>query len=235
MQISDFYIRQVAFEVRFEPAYRLWDVSGVLFEQMNRIWPNTGDGKIEPSHLQLKSDTVDLNLTLRSCSVRIAKPKSVVQFADQIAATLETLFLHLDVKSLGRVGTRTIFAKSYPTAQAAIAATVALGLVRPPPAPIFNHKIGLAEAQARMVWRDDSMQTQVLVKAESQAFEVSGFDEFKDVPRKSESHLLILDIDRGTIGDVERSRFRASDWLHGVQHLLNRDINRLLSPNDRQE
>lgn len=234
MQLSDFHIRQVAFEVKFDPMYRLWDVSGALFQQLSRIWPHTSEGKIDPNHLQLMSDTINVIFGLRTCSIRIARPKSVIQFADQIAQSLDALFLVLEIETLRRVGTRTIYAKSYPTPEAAREAAVELGFIRAPSSPIFNHKSGLAEAESRMVWRDAAMQTQVVMKTEHQSFEVSGFTEFDNVPRKSESHALILDVDRGTLADVERSKFRVRDWLQGVQHVLNRDINRLLAPSEAQ-
>ena len=39
---------------------------------------------------------------------------------------------------------------------------------------------------------------------------------------------VVLDIDRATQGLVDVNKFRVTEWLSGVRHLISRDVSKLL-------
>lgn len=230
MEISDFKIRQVVFEIRYDDAYILWDRAGSIAEEITKLWPGAKITEGAPNKQSLKSDDATIVTGIRSSHVAVVGPNSILQFAAQIEETVNVWVRSLNLTKFSRVGTRIMYARAYDSIESASKAIVNLGLVRTPAAPIFNHKNELHQTDIRLLWQDDVSQTQVIIKPEHYDLEIPGLPDNPAEKQTKTADVMLLDIDRATRGTVELSKFRVSDWLEGVRHLVSRDANRILRP-----
>lgn len=229
MELNDFKIRQVIFEIRYNSAYILWDRAGVLARELSLLWPGLELLEGEPNQQVFNCGNARISTKIDNAHIAITAPRSITQYAEQIEESVKLWTDLLELEKYTRVGTRTIFAKTFESADAVNAAAVSLRLLRSPNPPFFNHKSPYSSYQLKMYWDDEDSQTQISIRPEHQVMEISGFfvadDEVKET-RTSDA--LILDIDRAAKGEIDISKFRTSEWLEGVRHLINRDINRFL-------
>lgn len=228
MELSDFKIRQVVLEVRYDDAFALWDCAGRVHQELSRLWPGTTLQKVAPNEQLLRSDRVEILTGIKTSRVALLFPASILAAIDPMAETVNLWVTSLNIAKFNRVGTRVIFARSFSSEDAANKAVVDLGLVRYPTAPIFNHKGRPYENEVRIRWQDTVSQTQVLIKSEHQEIEMTIPSEGGEETQKKKLDFMLLDVDRATKGTIQLSKFRTRDWLEGVQHVISRDAPRIL-------
>jgi hypothetical protein len=229
MDIAEFSLRQLIFEIRYDDAYILWDRAGDIHRRIARLWPGSQLVEGTPNQQSLQSDVASIVTGFKTAHIAARKPTSILQFSDQFSETLAIWVDALELTRFTRVGTRVVYRKSFPSVETANQAMVGLGLIRVPQSPIFNHKSGLYAADLRLVWQDEASQTQVVLRAERQEMEVKGLFDDSGMNEKKTADSVVVDLDRATIGIVELTKFRMADWLKGIQHLMSRDLNRVLN------
>ena len=228
MELSDFKIRQVILEVRYDEAFALWDCAGRVHQELTRLWPGTTLQKAAPNEQVLRSERVEILTGIKTSRVALLSPTSILAAIDPMAETVNLWVTSLNITKFNRVGTRVIFARSFSSEDAANKAVVDLGLIRYPTAPIFNHRGKPYENEVRIRWQDSASQTQVMIKSEHQEIEMTVPTEGGEETQKRQLDFMLLDIDRATKGSIPLSKFRARDWLEGVQHIISRDSPRFL-------
>lgn len=228
MKLSDFKIRQLIFEVRYADSYLLWDCAGRLHSEIARIWPGTSIQEASPNQQALQGDNVSIVTTIANSRIVLAHPTSIAQYSEQISQTVKVWLKYLEVSEFTRIGTRVIYDRPYNSEDASNQAVVDLGLVNYPQAPFFNHKDKPYSVDIRLLWRDDVSQTQIIVRAERHRLEIGGANQFSMEKEVRISDHVVLDIDRATQGLVDVNKFRVTEWLSGVRHLISRDVSKLL-------
>jgi hypothetical protein len=228
MELKDFKIRQLIFEIRYENAYQLWDCAGVTTQELIEIWPGSTLNDGQPNQQSIKSDKTSLTTGINTSQIVINYPKTIIEYSNQIEETLKVWVKHLKITNFTRVGTRVIYSKNFSDTKLADKAIVDMGLIKYPNLPFFNFTTLPSVSDLRLYWEEENSQTQILLKSEHQQIEVSGFDEQEERQINSK-HYAILDIDRATKGTIELSKFKAHEWLDGVKHIISRDIDKFLN------
>lgn len=228
MELSDLKIRQVVFEIRYDEAFSLWDRAGAINRELVKIWPGIRLSEApEPNQVSLKNKDVSIRTGLKTSYVALQQPNNITQNSEQIEATLRLWVKELELSEFSRVGTRVIFTKFYESPASANNAAMSMGLVTYPAPPFFNHKNLPMSAEVSLVWEDGSSQTRIAIKTEHQQLEVDGLPDVQNENIKQTADLLVVDIDRATVGKVGIAKFRATDWIDGVRHLIARDMKRI--------
>lgn len=109
MELSDFKIRQVIFEIRYDDAYILWDRAGAVSSDLTRIWPNLKLAEGTPNQQSLRSDDASIQTGIASSNVVLIQPDNIVQFSEQIEETLRIWVASLEINKFSRIGTRVIY------------------------------------------------------------------------------------------------------------------------------
>ena len=206
----------------------LWDRAGRIHEQLAVLWPNTTITEATANQQGLQSDQVQIVTGLGKSHTVLKNPVSITKANEQLAETLKIWNAELELRTYTRVGTRVIYRKIYPTEIEANEAVVGSGLVRFPELPIFNHKQASTSCNATLFWKDDSITTQVILKSEHKNLAIRDSD-FPDLEKPHDLYYVTLDVDRGTRAPVDMEQFRLEDWLKGVQHVIARDIDKVLN------
>jgi hypothetical protein len=231
MKIIEFTIRQVVFEIRFEEAYEVWDRAGQINREFSELWPKIQLSEAEPNKQILKSDEVQLHTGLRSCNIALLFPKTIAPNPANERRVSETFRVWrnaLGFSKLTRVGTRVIMAKSFSSGNDAEQAIMSLGLTKTPKPPIFNHDTDPAWVDVRLHWQDEATSTQVRVHPEHHETEIKDPAGDPAKREKRTTYSVVIDMDRATRGSTDTGKFDVVQWLKGVQHLVNRDLTRLI-------
>ena len=228
MELSNFKIRQLVFEVRYDDAFLLWDCAGRTNAELAKIWPGTRLDEASPNQQSIKSDKLSIVTGINSSRVVLICPTTIVQYSDQLAETIKLWIEFLGISEFTRIGTRVIYDREYDSEESVNSAIIDLGLVNYPAAPFFNHKEKPFASDIRLLWKDEVSQTQILIKAERHQLEIGGLPSNPLQKEVRISDHLLVDVDRSTHGLVEVAKFRVSEWMNGVRHLIARDLPKLL-------
>lgn len=231
MKFADFKMRQIVFEIRYEPAYVLWDRAGAIAKEIKRLFPSVELDEGKPNKQVFSDDLVTIGTGVDSAYIAVKQPKNALEFAEHIASITDVWITFLELRKLTRVGTRVMYVKEFETSEQCGNALVELGLVRFPAPPFFNHKGSPKQCDLRLYWEEDGFQTQLILKPERHELKVAAGLPDRSVERRLESYdVVLLDIDRATRGTVDLSKFYVVEWLKGINHLVFRDVDRLFNP-----
>lgn len=232
MILDSFKPFSLIFQIKYADAYLLWDRAGIVSQGICKIWPNLVLKEALPKQQVLTGEGVTVQTGLTSSTITLVGEKVFEQ--KNILNLKETVELWRDILELGdltRVSTRTQFIKKYSTLKEANVDLLALNLVRWPKDKVFDQPMESDRNGLEIAFRfEDSNAFAVLrLKAEELKVEVDLDGRFFDQTKieKSQMHILI-DFDRGLLGATSAAKFRADEWIKGYQHLLRRDIEKIL-------
>ncbi len=228
MDFSDFYLRRLIFEIRYDQAFVLWDRAGGIARRLTTLWPGLKLAEGVPNHQVLKGQNVDISTGLGASHCILFRPQSFIEHVEQMNKTLAIWVEELEIEKFARIGTRAIYSKDAKSEDEAGAMIAGLALLNIPQS-VLRHQTPAHAALVRLNWRDDAVTTQVLIQAEKQTMELDAAREVPGWDEKREVFRINFDVDRATRGDTERSKFRLSDWLEGVRQTIARDANKLLA------
>ncbi len=149
----------------------------------------------------------------------------------QIKETFEAWRDTLDLNILDRVSTRVTHSKEFVSLKEANADLLALNLARWPNTKVFDQPLESERNGLEIAFRfeDQSSFSVLRLKTEQLKAEPELDPEFFDESTITKTkNRLVIDFDRGLLGSVGGSKFRADEWIKGYQHILRRDIEKVL-------
>lgn len=232
MILDSFKLETVVTQLRYVNAFELWDKAGAISRRLSAIWSDLRLVEAKPQQQILRGNGVDIQTGLTQSTVTLSGPKSLEQ--GKVQQMKETFEIWRDMLSLGsvkRISTRATYSKEFPTMKEANAALFALNLARWPTTKVFDQPETAERNGIEMLYRfeDENSFSLLQLKAEQLKFEVDLDPEWVDEPeiRKKKSR-MVIDFDRGLLGAVNAEKFRMDDWIKGFQHVLRRDIEKVI-------
>lgn len=232
MILDSFKLETVVTQLRYVNAFELWDKAGAISRQLSAIWSDLRLVEVKPQQQILRGNGVDIQTGLTQSTVTLSGSKSLEQ--GKVQQMKETFEVWRDMLSLGsvkRISTRATYSKEFPTMKEANSALFALNLARWPTTKVFDQPETTERNGIEMLYRfeDENSFSLLQLKAEQLKFEVDLDPEWVDGPeiRKKKSR-MVIDFDRGLLGTVNAEKFRMDDWIKGFQHVLRRDIEKVI-------
>jgi hypothetical protein len=230
VQLTDFDLHQLVFEVRYDDAFEVWDCAGLVHRELVSVWPGVKLADTNPNQQILKSADVQIQTGIRTSHVLLFDPGSVLKREDQIADTFAVWRSSLDLRELKRVGTRAVFRKRFSTEEQAGIAFMSIGLVKLPQDGTFLHSgVSPSLGELRLQWKTEAVHTTLSFKSQQQQMELPAIPEFEKPSEKLTRDDLILDIDRATGKPMDVSQFDPREWLKSFQRLCSKDLPRVLA------
>jgi hypothetical protein len=230
LDISDFLLDTLSYELRFPQACILWDRAGKLADTIKADWPGLTLSEGTPARLTFKHEPTghDAVIELEKAFLIFVRPSrnlkeihaSANRFFD---AVLETL----DIEQLTRIGTRFVFTKEYGSVEAATRAIVDLGLVKTPVRRLFGNEPTPDLIDLGVRFQGDTTGVTIRMKSASAKVNFKPAQElalFGIEPVSKDRHVLSIDVDYYTVAKVSNTQFKASEFLQNALHLINRDI-----------
>ena len=122
MLSDDFKLSRLNFEVRFLPAYSLWDNAGALAQRIEGIRPGIQNVTAQPNLIEFRSTPVSLKCRTPIMNVggkKFAVMSDVEEFSKLAAELMALVTDVLGINQHQRVGARFVFVRSFETAEQA--------------------------------------------------------------------------------------------------------------------
>lgn len=231
MILDDFKQHALVIQINYASAFELWDNAGSLARELSAIWGPLSVNEANPQTQILQGEDVALSIGFdQSVLTMLRANANPARSSERIASTYEAWVEKLRLLTLQRVSARSTFHKEFDSLDGANAFVLNLGLARWPKSQVFNQDkhSGLNTLDVAFRFQDETAFSVVRVKAEKVTFQAKLDKEFVDEPINVERCRVIVDFDRGTLGETSAGKLRISEWLKGYHHLMRRDIPKVL-------
>lgn len=232
MILDSFKTHSATIQIFYADAFLIWDRAGEINRHISKIWPGVKITESVPQQVTLADEGVTIQTSINKSTIIISGEHALGQLkVRQICDTFEVWCKELEIDELSRVSTRVTYSKDFESLKNANAELLALNLVRWPDTMVFDQPLesdrnGL-EVQYR--FEDDSSFSVLRLKAEQLRYEVDlDPNLFNDPKIRKVINRMIIDFDRGLLGAVVAGKFRMDEWLKGYQHILRRDIEKVI-------
>lgn len=232
LQFTDFTLKRMTFEFRYDPAYLLWDRGGQIWAQAKQQWPDIICKTAQPNqtHFSIK-DKFELNIELEKSFIIAYRPdlNELVVHHDYF---LNLVRKSLEISSYNRLGGRFVFEKIFKNKNAACEAFLSSNMIKFPKGKHFGIDGKVAAPQCVFKWEDDNIGVRGSLQAASRKVEIDMPPEIEGIdPIKVENDLVLLDIDYYTKAPTNPGQFRVADWINQTFHLIKRDSHIFLGEN----
>jgi hypothetical protein len=226
MDLSHFDLRSVAFEVRYDQAYLLWDRAGALWQAVHRIAPTIKLTESVPAKISgFIERRFHVSVELEKVLIIVYPPPSTVE--DYIALCRDILAAAIDilgVKIYSRIGLRLIHHRRFRSSEEAADALLSTGIMKVPEGKHFGIE-GPPKLPHYAIRLDgDNLAVQVNLHTQERKLKIDvplGETALESVEK--DIFELIYDVDYFTIGTVDIGQFRASDWIPNALRVIRRD------------
>lgn len=231
MILNSFKLNTVIVQLQYADAFELWDNAGAIGRQLCAIWPGLKVVEGQPQNQTLKANGVTIRTGFSVSTITLSNLISLESKINQVQETFDVWRKMLALGEVKRVSTRGIHVKEFPSMKDANAELFSFNLVRWPTTKVFDQPLEAELNGVEMIYRfEDQNSFSVLrLKAERLEYEAELNADFFEEPaiHKSKNH-MVIDFDRGLLGTINADKFRMDDWLKGYQHVLRRDLEKVI-------
>lgn len=230
MLLDSFTAHSLTFQITYAECYEVWDHAGAVARKFASIWPELQIDRGVPNEQVMRGLGVTLQTGLTSSLVTLDKAKLDQGTMSQLSQTYEVWRTELRLEELTRVSCRVRYIKNFSEARSANNFVVQLGLVPWPAEKVFDQPTDgeLNGVEIAYRFEDEASFAVLRVGAEHIKLERKPHPEFESETIKQEKHRAFIDFDRGLLAGMEARTLRVDEWLKGYQHLLRRDLEKVI-------
>lgn len=232
MLLDTFKLHTLILQVTYANCYELWDKSGAVARRLWSVWPGIELDKATPNEQILRTPTTTIQTAFTMSTVTLLKPKLDGGTVAQLAQTFDVWRSELRLEKLARVSCRSRYVKDFATPHEANDFVIGMGLTPWPEGRIFDQPVGGKANSLDIAFRfeDEASFAVLRIGTEHLRFEVKVHPEIDNEPVNKEKHRAFVDFDRGLLAEIDAKGLRLDEWLKGYQHLLRRDLEKVLRP-----
>lgn len=232
MILGSFKLHTTIIQIQYADAFLIWDRAGTISRRLNKIWSDLKLAEGQPHQQTLRGRDVNIQTGLTKSTVTLTDENAFSQLkVRQISDTFEVWREALELDELNRVSTRVTYSKDFASLKDANTELFSLNLVRWPDTKVFDQPLESDRNGLDVQYRfEDNNSFSVLrLKAEQLTYEVDLDPTLFDEPEiRKIKNRMIIDFDRGLLGSINAGKFRMDEWLKGYQHVLRRDIEKVI-------
>lgn len=232
MILDSFTLYKVIFQIQYDDAYEIWDRAGAIARRLSEIWPELKVKEGQPQLQTLVGKDVEVQTGFSKSTVTISGTNALEhRRVQQLKETFEAWRDHLELATLKRISTRALYARHFDSIREANATVIGLGLVKWPDQKVFDQpqEADLNGIDVAYRFEDEQSFALLRIKAEQITYEVNLDPYFiEDSDIKNKKNRMLIDFDRGILGETKAEKIRVDEWIKGFLHVLNRDIEKVL-------
>ena len=230
LQIEDFELERIVFEVRFPSAFQLWDRAGALSDALAKVWEPLSLTTAQPGSIAFRRGR-DMNL-----AVELGRAVMVLFYpgsrpdVKQIDAFFEVVREHLQLTTLQRVGLRFLLFKKFETLTKAASAVLGVGILNVPKERVFGAEGEPTAAEAMIGFSGKGLGGTLRIGAQTRQVNIDlPLEVSPDIKETHEtSHGVSLDVDFFTPKEVQAAQMGLPEWIEQVMHVYRRDVPKFL-------
>ncbi len=231
MQLADLTLFHAAVEVRYPPAYLLWDRSGHLWSKLGLQFQGLRMLAAQPIETLFRLDSdVQFAARLENAALDAFKPnRTLTQFCEHAGRFFPLVVEMLEIAEFSRVGCRLMYTKEYPSVEEASAALLECGVLKWPEGKHFNHSGKPVRPEWAFRWADGETGVHIRLRVDERKYDfVPPLIWEGPLPDKKDHVALTYDVDWYTEAPVLVTQLLFEDWIHQCVHLTNRDSDAFL-------
>ena len=232
MLLDSYKPRTLIFQITYDEAFEIWDRAGAMARALCKIWPSLKLQEGQPHYQTFAGKGISVRTGLADSTVTL-KGENVFEVRNikSLEDTYSMWYEMLDLSVLKRASTRVLYTKDFDTIKAANAELLGMQLAEWPDTKVFDQPMDAESNGLEIAYRfeDKASFSLLRLKAEQIKAEVELDPELFDQPVLAKTkNRLVIDFDRGLLGSVDGGKFRVDEWVKGFQHVLRRDIEKVL-------
>jgi hypothetical protein len=229
--LDDYKLFSLTLQIQHPKAFRVWDNAGAIANAILKIWPDLEVTEGQPNQQTLRSPAVQVTTGIGISTIILSKVTSIDPVTvNRISETYKIWKNGLGIEQLTRLSTRAFYQRDFGSLGEANTALRQLNLVRWPTGKTFDQpeESELNVPEVTYKFEDSKSFSFLRLRTEQLKFLMKPEPPFDDKEFSKEVTRLVVDYDRGLLGSIDANRFLAEEWFKGFQHILRRDLERLL-------
>lgn len=235
MFLDPFKLASLTVQIQYADALEIWDRAGATAKEMSKIWTDLQVLEGQPNQQILSGKNVQIQTGIKLSLATLTNLSSIDrQTIERVAQTFRTWRSELSLEQLSRLSTRALYTRDFESIKEANLALRGLNLVRWPTAKIFDQPEDSETNAPEVAFKfEDSKSFSILrFRTEQLKFRMPPLpppfeDAAADVGEKTVNR-LVVDLDRGLLGIINATQVMMDEWLRGFQHILRRDIEKIV-------
>jgi len=230
MQIEEFELERLIFEVRFPSAYQFWDRAGEVTNELSKLWEPLSLASAQPGSIVFKlGRNMNLAVELGRAVMTLFYPgsKPDVKSFDVFFGVVKD---HLQLTTLQRVGLRFQLFKKFETLPLAASSVLSTGILNTPKERVFGAEGEPTAAEAMIGFTGKGLGAILRIGAQTRQVNIDlPLEVPPDVKETHETlHGVSLDVDFSTPKEVQAAQMGLSEWIEQVMHVYRRDVPKFL-------
>lgn len=227
MDINQFSVRSLAFEIRYPPAFIIWDRSGMIWSDVSKRWKKIQPRDVKPNNVRyLIDEHAELSIALETSAITIAKRDKAIDDLLPFCSFIEHHVNNtLDVVEYKRIGFREVYFIKYENIDQAVENFMSTGVLKQISGKHFgiDGKISLPECVIRFENENLGCAVRFFTQTNTATLEVPpGEEDIKSL--KLERHELILDCDYYTKVSTTVGQIKIENWVRQAHQVIRRDV-----------
>lgn len=232
MLLDKYKIATLTFQIQYAGAYEIWDNAGALAKEIVKIWPDLELADAQPQQQTLTAKNVQVQSGFKASTVILTNLQSIDRHTiGRLTETYKAWRTGLSIERLTRLSTRAVYTLEFNSLQEANAALRGFNLVNWPKTKMFDQPEDSWQNVPEVTFRfeDEKSFSFLRFRTEQIKLETKSFGPFDDVEAINKmTNRLAVDFDRGLLGSMNASSMMMDDWFDGFQHVLRRDLEKLV-------
>jgi hypothetical protein len=230
MLLDAYHLHTLIVQLSYDEAFELWDRAGAIARGLTELWPGVELDTATPGEQTFRSSSVVLQTSLKTSTITLWRPKLDPTTIARVTQSFEVLRSQLELQTLSRVSCRSKYVKDFTTQEGANSHVLRMGLTPWPDTRVFDQPTGGNGNAVEVVYRfeDEASFAVLRVGSEHLNVNIRTHPEVENEVVERKKHRAYIDFDRGMVAAMDARILRLDEWLKGYQHLLRRDIEKVI-------
>lgn len=233
MILDAYKLQSFTVQVNYKSSFELWDRAGSIARSASELWGELKVIEGAPQQQVLSARDLIINTGFNQSSISLLRERLTnQQYIGLVKSMFEIWKNSLALELVERVSARSVYTREFNSIGEANAHLLSMGFAKWPKEKVFNQSADSALNGIEISFRfqDEKSFSIVRLKAEQTTFHAELDRDYVTDPIDIEKNKSVIDFDRGTLGQIDASKFRMDEWITGYFHVLRRDLGKVLEP-----
>jgi hypothetical protein len=232
IELDEFKLQRAVLEIRYDPAFLLWDRAGSIGNELHQLFPNLAVKGAAPNQQTLKLDEgTQVGIEFEKGSLTtFFPPNNLQEFRENCGKVFPVIIDSLARPSLTRIGFRIFYEKLFPTKREASEFVLQYLPSFRRSGKHFNIEGAVFEPRATIRWEGETIGSLVTLQAIEAKLELDMPLEWGGLEAiNARKAYAQLDVDMYAHSSTSTSKFNAPAVVENWYKLIRRDIGSFLN------
>lgn len=230
--LNDFKIQMFTVELRYSPAFLIWDKSGELWTNVRKHFPALEPQGIQPQQVVFNAENrwhMEVNWD-KARLTDFTPPAEFDEKLEKVEGFFSSIIDSLEITSFSRIGIRVDYAKAFSTRSEVFDYIRKVTLKKDLPPKIFDVTPTVIKSVYHLSIEDEDLGCTFILEPVSRTIDAPISPEYQALkPQKVEENFVRLTLDHYTTRNVLTDQFRLKDFVNRVRRVTHRDTDKMFA------